>query len=170
MSRLQSVVGVISVVQLLGYLVCSMVLLSSIIAWISIHFSGPLPHVACFVLGLFSLISAIATILMLGVDQMKKMVTIGTLVCNIVTFVAGICLFIPLVISYDGFCSSCSEPEQTPACLDACSDECCFLDSSRPLALVMVVFSILVVLSASVGIVCSSLYLTFSDVDNSKRR
>ena len=161
-----SIVGVVSVVQLLGYLVCSMVLLSSIIAWISVHFSGPLPHVACFILGLLSLITAIATILMLGVDQMKKVVTVGTLVCNIVTLIAGICLFIPLAVTYDGFCGSCTEQERTQACLDACSDECCFLDTSRPLALVMVIFSVLVILAAVVGIVCSSLgvYLQQSGV------
>ena len=169
MSRLPTVVAVVSGVQTFGYLICAMVLLSSIIAWISIHFSGPLPHVVCFVLGVLSLICAVSTILMLGVDQFKKIVTAVTLICNIVTLIASICLFVPLALMYNGFCENCTEPEQTQACIDACSDECCFIDSSRPLALVMVIFSALVMLAAVVGIVCSALYLRFSD-DDSKRR
>ena len=153
----------------MGYLLCAMVLLSSIIAWISIDFSGPLPHITCFVLGVLSLITAISTILMMGMDQLQKAVTMVTMICNIVTLVAGICLFVPLVLAYGSFCEDCMEAEKTQACIDACQDECCFFDSSRPLALVMMVCSVLVILAAGVGVVCSALYLRFNDNDSKIR-
>lgn len=169
MSRLPTVVAVISGVQTLGYLICAMVLLSSIIAWISIHFSGPLPHVVCFILGLLSLTSAVSTILMLGVDQFRRVVTTVTLIFNAVTLVVGICLFVPLAVMYNGFCQDCTQPEQTQACINDCADECCFIDSGRPLLLVMVIFSVFVLLAAAVGIICSALYLRFDDDDSKKR-
>lgn len=164
-------VAVVASVQVGMSLLCAMVLLSSIIAWISVHFSGPLPHILSFILGLLSLLNGIVTIFMIGITRFKKKVAITSLIVNIVTLLASIALFIPWVMEFESFCKSCSEPQQTQTCIDVCQDECCFIDMSRPIALVMVVFSAFTLLASFVGIVCAAIYLRFSsNSDSSKER
>ena len=61
------------------YLLSSMVLLSSINAWLSVDFSGPLPLVLGFLLVIISLVDAVAAILLVGIARIRK--TLGYILC-----------------------------------------------------------------------------------------
>ncbi len=154
------------------FLLSSMVLLSSIIAWLSVDFSGPLPHVLGFLLGILSLVDTVAAILLVGIARIRK--TLGYVFAAMcaVTLVASIALFIPWIIAYGSFCNDCTEQEQTLRCVDECDDECCFTESSRPIAVIFIVFSVLTMLCGFIGVGISIPYMRYSKDSNvsSKRR
>lgn len=152
------------------FILNSMFLLSSIIAWISVEFSGPIPHALGFILGILSLINAILSILMVGVERIKKSVALVFISTCIITFLASIGLFVPWVISYASFCQECSEPQQTFTCINECNDECCFMDTSRPLAIIFIVFSALTLLCSIVGICVAVPFLLYTSSAYSKKR
>lgn len=153
---------VITFLLILVFLGCSMVLLSSTIAWLSVEFSGPIPHTLGFVLGIFSLINSILAIMMIGITNLRKMLGFVFMVSSATTLLASIALFVLWVMEYVEFCNTCSEPEQTMSCVDLCDDECCFKDTSQPLAILFVIFSALVLVSSLVGVIVAIPYIRYS--------
>lgn len=133
-------------------LLCAMVLLSTIVAWLSVEFSGPLPHALGFILGVLSLLNAILAIFMMGLDTLRRSFAFLLLVSSTVSLIAGVALMVPWVISYSSFCEECQEPELTSACVEGCEDECCFRGVSVPLALVFLAASALVVVTSLGGV------------------
>ena len=146
--------------------------LSSIIAWISVDFSGPLPHAIGFVLGVLSLVNAIIMIIMIGgASRIRKILAFLLLITSAVTLLTSTVLFIMWITSFLNFCDNCLEPELTYSCVDACNDECCFRDISRPLALVFILFSALTVLCSLAGIGIAVSCIRFVNESNpSKKR
>lgn len=141
------------------YLISSMVLLSTIITWISVAFSGPLPHLLGFALGLLSLIDAIALLLLIGVKNLRQTLGFISLIVTVVTLLVSIALLIPFLISFANFCEDCTQEEQTIDCVDSCNDECCFRDMSRPILIVFLAFSALALFSSILGVLVSASYL-----------
>ena len=140
-----------------GYLISSMVLLSTIITWLSVDFSGPLPHLLAFVIGILSLIDAIFLLFLIGLN--KQSLGFLSLIVTVVTLLACIALLIPFLINFVNFCEDCTQEEETQDCVDSCFNECCFRDMSRPILIVFVAFSALALLSSIVGIVVSASYV-----------
>lgn len=170
MSRIPTLVVIIACLLSAIFLVSAMVLLSSIIVWISLEFSGPIPHALGFILGILSLINCILSIVMIGVTRIRRTLAFVFLITSAVSLLAGIALFIPWVLKYASFCEECGE--QTPDCVNTCLEvECCFTSTSRPLAIIFVVFSALVLLASIVGVTLAIPYMRYSnDDDNSMKK
>ncbi len=159
--------ALLSVVFLLG----SMVLLSAVIVWLSLNFSGPIPHALGFILGVLALVNSVLSILMVGVAKIRKVLAFVFLIASGISLLASIALLIPWAVEYASFCEECEEVEQTMSCLDACEDECCFRASSKPLAIIFVAFSALILAASLVGVIIAVPYLKYSDDrDSIKRR
>ena len=141
------------------YLISSMVLLSTIITWISVEFSGPLPHLLGFAVGILSLIDAIALLLLIGLKSLRQTLGFISLILTVVTLLVSIALLIPFLISFASFCEDCTQEEQTVDCVNSCFDECCFRDMSRPILIVFIAFSVLALFSSILGILVSASYL-----------
>ena len=144
------------------YLVSSMVLLSTIIAWISVDFSGPLPHLLGFAVGILSLIDVIALLLLIGLKNLRQTLGFLTLILTVITLLVSIALLIPFLISFANFCEDCDLEEKTMDCVDLCYDECCFRDMSRLISIVFIAFSALALFSSILGVLVSVSYLRFS--------
>ena len=141
------------------FLVSSMVLLSTIITWLSIEFSGPLPHLLGFAIGILSLIDAVVLLLLMGLSNLRKTMGFLSLILTVVTLLASIALLIPFLIYFTNFCEDCTQEEQTQDCVDSCVYECCFKDMSRPILIVFIAFSALALFSSIVGVLVSVSYL-----------
>ena len=141
------------------YVVSSMVLLSTIITWISVEFSGPLPHLLGFAIGILSLIDAIALLLLIGLKNLRQTLGFISLILTVVTLLVSIALLIPFLISFANFCEDCTQEEQTMDCVNMCFGECCFRDMSRPILIVFIAFSALALFSSILGILVSASYL-----------
>lgn len=141
------------------FLLSSMILLSTIITWLSVEFSGPLPHLLGFIIGILSFVCAIAFLLLIGLKQYRQTFGFISLILTVVTFLASIALLIPLLITFSSFCEDCTALEQTQDCVDTCIYECCFRDMSRPILIVLIASSLLATLSCLLGLVVSLSYL-----------
>ena len=173
MSKISLLVTSIACLVAVSFLLCGMVLLSSIIVWLSVEFSGPIPHALGFILGLLSLLNCVLAILMIGLAKVRKAFAVVFVIANVLSLLASVALFIPWVILYSEFCEGCTEPEISPSCIQECSDEpeCCFRDTSRPLAVIFVVFSALCLLLSVVGVCVAVPYLRYRcDAESTKRR
>ncbi len=119
--------------------------------WLSVDFSGPLPHdiMLGFLLGILSLVDVVSAILIARIR--KTLGYVFAAMCA-VTLVASITLSIPWIIAYGSFCYDCTEQEQTLWYVEECDDECCFTVSSRPIAVIFIVFSVLTMLCGFIGV------------------
>ena len=149
----------IAILTVAFYLISSMVLLSTIITWISVEFTGPLPHLLGFAIGILSLIDAVALLLLIGLKNMRQTLGFLSLILTVVTLLVLIALLIPFLISFANFCEDCTQEERTVDCVESCFDECCFRDMSRPILIVFVAFSALALFSSILGILVSASYL-----------
>ena len=166
MGKVPSFVVIIACMLSVIFLMISLVLLSSIIAWLSLEFSGPIPHALGFILGIFSLADAVLAVFMIGIARIRRTLAFVFMASSAITLLASLSLFIPWLVEYLNFCDACLEEELTNSCVSMCQDECCFTDMSRPLALVFVIFSALVLLLSLVGVVVAIPYVRYS-VDTS---
>ena len=164
MFRIPTFVAVIASVISVIFLASAMVLLSTVIIWISLEFSGPIPHALGFILGILSLINSIVLIVVIGVPRIRKTLAFIFLVTSAVSLLAGAALIIPWVLEYTKFCDDCGE--QTPDCVNNCPQECCFTDQSRPLAITFMALSAIVILMSIVGVAISVPYMRFNTDDN----
>ncbi len=155
------VVGLACITTIL-FLLAAMFLLSSIIIWLSIDFSGPLPHILGFVLGILSLLDALTAILMIGVSQMRKSLGFIFLIMSVVSLLASIALLVPYILSFTTFCNDCTEIELTQECVDACNDECCFMNYSMPLAIIFITCSGVTLLSSLLGFSVAVPYIWYA--------
>lgn len=138
---------VLAIIIAIVYLLSSMALLSSIIAWISVDFSLELPCALSFAVGTLSLVASFLAVLMVEVARLKRTLGFLFLLVAVVVVMVGVGLVVPFVLSYlDGderiigrVCSECEDlGRATPRCVELCNDECCFLNLSEPLILVFV--------------------------------
>jgi len=144
------------------YLISAMVLLSSIIAWLSLEFSPLLPSALAFVIGLLSLLSSFLAILMVGISHLRRILGFVFLALTVVTLLASIGLLTPYAIQFQTFCNDCDQVEHTIQCVDNCNDECCFTEMSMPLALIFITFSAVSLLTSVAGIAVATAHLFFS--------
>ena len=166
-------VGLVSII----YLICSMVLLSSIIAWISLDFSPTLAGPLAFVTGTLSLAAAVVGILMEGVTRLRRGLGFLFLLLNVGTILTTIGLLVPFVLIYNGgssdfialFCDDCDQfGEKTQVCVDKCNDECCFTDMSEPLAVILTAFTGGSLLASVLGVGASVAHLVYAFKISSK--
>ena len=141
------------------YLLSSMVLLSTAIAWLSVNFSGPLPHLLGFAVGVLSLLDAIVLLFLIGLKHLRQTLGFIFLILAVITLLVSIALLVPFIIAFVNFCEDCNETEQTQVCVDLCNNECCFRDMSRPILLVFITFSALALFSSLLGMLVSASYL-----------
>ena len=144
------------------FLLSSMFLLSSIIVWLSLEFSGPLPHILGFVVGVISLLDAFIAILMIGIPHLRKTLGFVFLIASVVSLFASIALLVPFILSFTTFCGDCTQMEHTLECVQACNDECCFTNLSLPLAIVFIVFTAITLLSSLAGIAVAVPYIWYA--------
>lgn len=141
------------------FLVSSMILLSTIITWLSVNFSGPLPHLLGFAIGVLSFADAVALLLLIGIKKHRQTLGFISLILTVITFLVSVALLIPLLVSFASFCEACTAVEQTQDCVDTCIYECCFRDLSRPILIVLIASSCLAAISCLLGIAVSLSYL-----------
>ena len=147
------------------YLISSMMLLSSIIAWLSLNFSSAvLPSALAFVIGFLSLVGSFLAILMVGISHLRRILGFVFLALTIITLLACIGLLTPYAIDFQTFCNDCSRlyTEHTIQCVENCNDECCFTDMSMPLVLIFITFSAVSLLTSIVGIGVAVAHLFFT--------
>lgn len=147
------------------YLISSMMLLSSIIAWLSLDFSSAvLPSALAFVIGFLSLVGSFLAILMVGISHLRRILGFVFLALTIITLLACIGLLTPYAIDFQTFCNDCSRlyTEHTIQCVENCNDECCFTDMSMPLVLIFITFSAVSLLTSIVGIGVAVAHLFFT--------
>ena len=153
------------------YLLCSMALFSSIIAWIALDFSSNIAAPLAFVVGFLSLLGAVIGILMEGVTRIRRCLGFTFLILAVAIILTSIGLLIPFILLYNGgnssfigeFCDDCEQfGKRTQACVDICDDECCFTDMSEPLAIVLVAASGLSLVASVIGLGTSVAHLFFA--------
>ena len=153
------------------YLLCSMVLLSSTVAWISLEFTPTLAGPLGFAIGILSLFAAIIGILMEGVTRITRCLGFTFLVLTVTLILVSIGLLVPFVLLYNGanqsligeYCDDCEQfGKKTQTCVDNCDDECCFTDMSEPLATVLIAAAGLSLLTSVVGLGTAIAHLFFS--------
>ena len=149
----------IAILNVALFLVSSMVLLSTIITWLSVKFSGPLPHLLGFAIGVLSLVDAVVLLLLIGLKNLRQTMGFLSLILTVVTLLTSIALLIPFLVYFTNFCEDCTQEEQTQDCVASCSFECCFKDMSRPILIVFIAFSGLALFSSIVGALVSVSYL-----------
>ena len=160
-------VGVVSTL----YLLCAMVLLSSIVAWISLDFSPNLAGPLAFIIGSLSLISAIVGILMEGFTRFRRFFGFMFLLLTVGLILTSVGLIVPFIILYNGgntslvgeICDDCEQfGKRTQNCVDECNDECCFTDMSEPLATVLIAFTGLSLVASMIGLGTAVAHLFFA--------
>ena len=147
------------------YLISSMMLLSSIIAWLSLDFSSAVqPSALAFAIGFLSLVSSFLAILMVGISHLRRILGFVFLALAVITLLASIGLLTPYAIDFQTFCNECSRlyTEHTIQCVENCDDECCFTDMSMPLVLIFITFSAVSLLTSIVGIGVAVAHLFFT--------
>ena len=163
------------------YLICSMVLFSSIIAWISLEFSTSLAAPLAFIVGVLSLIAAIVGILMEGVARIRRCLGFTFLVLTVALILTTIGLLVPFVLIYNGgntsligeICGDCDDfGKRTQTCVDDCLDECCFTDMSEPLVILLGASTGLSLVASVIGLgtAIAHLFFAFRLPSNSGKR
>ena len=154
------------------YSVCSMGLLTCIIAWLSLEFSTILPSILAFVLGLLTLLAAFVAVLMTGFAQLSRVFGWLFLIMTVLIIMASVGLVVPFGLQYgtagstDMIGAICDDCEQqgmkTVECVELCQDECCFTDWSAPLSLGFIVLSGLAFFTGLAGIPAGLAHLCYA--------
>ena len=169
-SKIPLLVVVLVALVSTAYILCSMVLLSSIVAWISLDFSNSLAAPLAFVVGILSFFAAFVGILMAGVTRITRCLGFTFLVLTVALILTSIGLLVPFILLYNGgnesvigkFCDDCDEfGKQTQTCVDDCEDECCFTEMSEPLAVVLIASAGLSLVASVVGLGTAIAHLFF---------
>lgn len=162
MAKVPAFVVGLACITTIAFLISAMFLLSSIIVWLSVDFSGPLPHILGFVIGVLSLLDAFTAILMMGFSQMRKSLGFIFMIMTVITVLASVALLVPYILSFTTFCSDCVEMELTQECVDACDDECCFKNFSMPLAIIFISCSGVTLVSSLLGFSVAVPYIWYA--------
>ena len=177
-SKIPTVVIVLAGIIATIYLICSMTLLSSIIAWLSLEFSIELPCALSFVIGTLSLLGGILAILMVGISRLRRVLGLVFLIVAVIVVMAGVGLVVPFALTYLGgderligqICNDCNElGRATQQCVDLCNDECCFVNMSEPLILVFVAATGTAVVNSIVGLAVGVVHLYITPWSSSKQ-
>ena len=169
-SKIPVPVAILASLVSLLYLISAMVLLSSIIAWLSVDFSGPLPHALGFAVGVLSLLGALIGILMVGIPHLRRTFGFIFLATTVVTLFACIGLIVPFIISFASFCQDCDQEERTRECLNSCDDECCFTDVSMPLAIIFIAFTGTALFTSILGTIIAVPYIWYGGQNTGSRK
>lgn len=130
------------------YVLSSMALLSSAVAWISLDFTPSFIAPLAFIVGVLSLLTAIVGILMEGVTRITQWLGFTFFIMTATLILVSIGLLVPFVLIYNGgndslireYCNDCEQfGSKTQTCVDNCDDECCFTDLSETLAVILFV-------------------------------
>ena len=160
------------------HLICAMVLLSSIIIWLSLEFTAPLPSALAFVVGIPCLLCSVMAILMLGVRRHNSIFGTIFLILAVVIIIAGLSILIPFALDYNHdqldllgeICVDCSYVgNRTMMCQDSCLHECCFTQYSAPLTRIFLA-STIVALAVSVVAILTGIAHLCSTLNNPERR
>jgi len=170
MAKVPRLVVCIACITAILFLLSSMCLLSSIIVWLSVDFTGPLPYILGFLVGVLSLFVSFIGILMIGVSHMRKILGYFFLLMSIVTLIASAAVLVPFILSFTTFCTECEQAEQTVECVQACDDECCFTYLSFPLAVTFIAVAGVAVLSSLLGITVSLPYIWFAHTGHTSKK
>ena len=147
-----------------GYLICAMVLYSSIIAWLSLEFSPSLPAAMAFIVGTLCLATAILGTIMFGGKETKDLFTALFVLFSLFVLLASIGLLPPFAAGFysssedyslGDTCNDCPElfgNDATLECVRDCNDECCFTDLSSPLVRLLLGFVIIALVVSFFGI------------------
>lgn len=161
------------------HLICAMVLISSIIAWLSLQFSSALPSALAFVVGVPCLICAIFSILMLGLPRHAGIFGTIFLILNIFIVLASAGLITPFILSYNHdmltdigtICTECRYTgNHTTVCVNNCLDECCFTEFSAPLTRVFLSFTGIAMVVSAVGVFIGLLHLFLTKRQPDRRK
>ena len=153
------------------YLLCSMALLSTAIAWISLQFTPTLVAPLAFSVGFLSLMAAVIGILMEGVPRVTRFLGFTFLVLTVALILVSIGLLVPFILLYNGgnesligeYCDDCEQfGMRTQTCVDNCDDECCFTELSEPLAIVVIAAGGTSLLNSIVGLGTAIAHLFFA--------
>ena len=160
------------------HLVCAMVLFSSIIVWLSLEFTAPLPSALAFVVGIPCLLSSVTAILMLGVRRHNSIFGTIFLILAVVIIIAGVSILVPFTLDYNhdqldllgDICIDCGYVgNQTMTCKDSCLDECCFTQYSAPLTRIFLLSTLIALAVSIIAIITGIAHLCWM-LNNPERR
>ena len=173
------IVTIIAIVNII-YLICAMVLFSSIIAWLSLEFTAALPAAMAFIVGTLCLVTAILGTIMFGGKDTRDLFTALFILFSVFVLLASIGLLPPFTSEFYSSssnhslgetCSDCSELYGNNAsveCVRDCNDECCFTDFSSPLVRLLFGFVIVALVVSFIGIFVGAIHCYFVRRDYSK--
>ena len=171
------VVTLIAIVDII-YLVCAMVLYSSIIAWLSLEFTAALPTAMAFIVGTLCLATAVLGTIMFGGKETRDLFSALFVLFSVFVLLASIGLLPPFASEFystsaasslGDTCNGCTElyGNDAPAqCIDECNDECCFTDLSSSLVRLLFVFVIVALVVSFIGIILGVIHCYFVRRDN----
>ncbi len=137
-------------------------------------FRRPLSHMLGFLLEILSLVDTYCHCDLIGRNCKDKKDPKLCICSHVCSHSCGqhCSLYIIWIIAYGSFCDDCTKQEQTLRYVEECDDECCFTESSRPIAVIFIVFSVLTMLCGFIGVGMSIPYMRYSKDSNvsSKRR
>jgi len=164
-----------------GYLICAMVLYSSIIAWLSLEFSPSLPAAMAFIVGTLCLATAILGTIMFGGKETKDLFTALFILFSVFVLLASIGLLPPFASEFysssedhslGNTCDDCAETFGNDATLDCvrdCNDECCFTDLSSPLVRLLLAFVIIALIVSFIGTIVGGVHWYIVRRDNHEK-
>ena len=173
------VVTIIAIVNII-YLICAMVLYSSIIAWLSLEFTAALPTAMAFIVGTLCLITAILGTIMFGGKDTRDLFTALFILFSVFVLLASIGLLPPFTSAFyssssdhslGDTCNDCAELYGNDApmeCVRDCNDECCFTDFSSPLVRLLFVFVIVALVVSFIGLIVGAIHCYFVRRDYGK--
>lgn len=173
------IVTVIALVNII-YLVCAMVLYSSIIAWLSLEFTAALPTAMAFIIGTLCLATALLGTIMFGGKETKDLFSALFILFSVFVLLASIGLLPPFASEFyssssdsslGDTCNDCTELYGNDApmeCIRDCNDECCFTDYSSPLVRLLFSFVIVALVVSFVGIFVGAVHWYIVKRDSNK--
>lgn len=152
------------------YVVCALILISSIIAWLSLQFSVDLPSALCFTAGALCLVTCIASVLLLTPQNPKLFCKVVYPLASLATAAATFGLLVAFSLRYapgseEQVCSLCQQRGMATAeCVSSCDDECCFTPISEPLIDVIIATASCVVLNSLFAFLFGTVYILKSSL------
>lgn len=147
------------------YVICTLILFSAIIAWLSLKFSPGIPAALSFTAGALSLVTCAVSILLLTPQQPKLFCKVVHPIASLATAASTLSLLVAFSVYYGPgselqMCNQCSaRGVATAQCIASCNDECCFTSMSAPLVDVIIATSSCVVLNSLLAFLFSATYI-----------
>lgn len=105
---------------------------------------------------------------MFGIPQRANILTLVYILLSLFIIFAGLAILGPFVVLYSDdqpekigdICEDCDHiGNRTQTCVDACHDECCFVNYSAPLSRVFIVLSAVALGVSVAGVTVGMLYI-----------